>query len=653
MDFVKKIFGGGKDESQNQLEESIFTATFDTEKQKVSALNMVGAGFEARGGSSLMLTESVENGVDAIIKFNVKKRKVKGVIKVLIDKDAERILIIDNGTGFLEIKHVCEKPFDSLKEMDSTQTGKFARGLQGFRAFCDKLTYITKRLTEDIPFNESATMPIATNFSRKTVRLDYLSTSADVKARYVDDSEFKKYSDSEHGTIAIYEKWKPGIFKDFNTNMLFRRLQHHFGELIRHGEVKIIVELYLGRIEDIGPEQDKYAEVEARDYSEFTPINISPIPYNKNGKEGEIKFNLFLCDRGRADKWKQPYLLFQGRPVGDGFISDIDEFTEHPIWKHRFLTGFVTCDFCEINELRQGLKINNERDFLFIELLKIGKVLEKNVREHSKGLYELKLQNQVNELVKDLQLFFKSKNIFNFKIAKSTGFLSKENNEIEVVELAKSVGLDSDLEVKNPQGDGTAIIGVQKFEGIDVVKDEDGRDKNLNPDVGGHGGSDPMTKVGGPGEPASIEGIKPDINEEPGFKESERGYDKPSDHSEPHETGGKDKIKQKGTRHKPKGFGMVFQPDEFNEDLSWFDDVNSCIIINSQHPRYLSRADDESQFKQLMNYLAELYVWEITKLVHAKEEEIQKGMKFLDYKFEYFEKMRQDDKEGKYLDDSE
>src|SRR3989344_6373669 len=558
MEFVKRLFGS-KEAYQPNVEETIFSATFEKEKQIVSALNMVGAGFEARGGSSLMLTEAVENGVDAIIKFNEnKKKKVKGVIKVLIDKDAERILIIDNGTGFLEIKHVCEKPFDSLKEMDNTQTGKFARGLQGFRAFCDKLTYITKRLTEDIPFNESATMPIATNFSRKTVRLDYLSTSADVKARYVDDSEFKKYSDSEHGTIAIYEKWKPGIFKDFNTNMLFRRLQHHFGELIRHGEVKIIVELYLGRIEDIGPEQDKYAEVEARDYSEFTPINISPIPYNKNGKEGEIKFNLFLCDRGRADKWKQPYLLFQGRPVGDGFISDIDEFTEHPIWKHRFLTGFVTCDFCEINELRQGLKINNERDFLFIELLKIGKVLEKNVREHSKGLYELKLQNQVNELVKDLQLFFKSKNIFNFKIAKSTGFLSKENNEIEVVELAKSVGLDSNLEAPKESGDGVVVAGTGSFASVQVQEQPLGSETTINPELGTHGDGEGNTKTDGLGEEASSN-VSEALPTKEGLERADTDINKPSNISEPHDVGGKDKNKKKGIRHKPKGFGMVFQ----------------------------------------------------------------------------------------------
>ena len=248
----------------------------------------------------------------------------------------------------------------------------------------------------------------------------------------MDESKFREYSNSNHGTIAIYEKWKTGLFEKFNINMLLKRLQHHFGELIRKGEIRILVELYEGKIAEIGPEQQKFQEVEPKDYSLFTALTIDPIPYDKNGKNEEISFNLYLCDRGRSDKWNQPYLLFQGRPVGDGFISEIDEFTERPIWKHRFLTGYITCDFCEINELRQGLKINDERDFLFKELLKIERLLENKVKEHSKGLYELKLQRQVSELVKDLQLFFKSKNIFNFKIAKSMGFLKKKITKLRL-----------------------------------------------------------------------------------------------------------------------------------------------------------------------------------------------------------------------------
>src|SRR3989338_7939615 len=166
---------------------------------------MVGAGFEARGGSSLMLTEAVENGVDAIIKFNeIRKKKVKGKIKVMIDEDKRRIIVTDNGTGFLQIKHVCEKPFDSLKEFDNTQTGKYARGLQGFRAFCDNLTYITKRLKEDIPTNESEVIRTNSSSSRQTAKLEFTSMSSKVKVKYVNDEEFKEYLDSDHGTIAVY-----------------------------------------------------------------------------------------------------------------------------------------------------------------------------------------------------------------------------------------------------------------------------------------------------------------------------------------------------------------------------------------------------------------------------------------------------------------
>src|SRR3989344_6103902 len=84
------------------------------------------------------------------------------------------------------------------------------------------------------------------------------------------------------------------------------------------------------------------------------------------------------------------------------------------------------------------------------------------------------------------------------------------------------------------------------------------------------------------------------------------------------------------------------------KDLAWY-----FKIINSQHPRYLSRAKDESQLKSLMNYLAELYIWEITKLVHATDEDNPKMMKFLDYKFEYSENIRQDEKEGRFTNESE
>lgn len=650
-DFINKILG--KDIKEQPPKETVFSATFDKEKQIVSALNMVGAGFEARGGSSLMLTEAVENGVDAIIKFNqLQKKKQEGNIRVIIDQTKERILVIDNGTGFLQIKHVCEKPFDSLKEMDETQTGKFARGLQGFRAFCNNLNYITKRLPKDIPSDESDYITSEKNEPNITARIEFISTTSKVKVKYVNDTEFKEFLDNDHGTMAIYETWKPGLFEKFNVTMLFRRLQHHFGELIRQKEVAITIELLHGKIAGIGPEQSKTAKVEPRDYSNLTPLRLTSILYNKNGKTGAITFNLYLSDKGRTERWNQPFLLYQGRPVGDGFISEIDEFSEHPIWKHRLLTGYITCDFCEINELRQGLKINDERDFLFKELLKLERILENKVKEHSRGLYELKLQKQVGELVKDLQLFFKSKNIFNFKIAKSTGFLSKENDEIEVVELAKRLGTDDNLEVPKDEGEGTVIAGVETVAAIHVQEQESGGAATVNVNIGIHGEGNGNTKSGALDKEATTN-IPENTPSKEGFEHSNTEINRPANISEPLDVGGKDKSKKKGVRHKPKGFGLVFQDDEFNEDLSWFDDVNSVVIVNSQHPRYLARAQDESQFKSLMNYLAELYIWEITKLIYAKDEEAQKAMKFLDFKFEYSEKIRQDEKESRFANESE
>lgn len=638
---VEKFFGEKKDEIPF-AQETIFEARFEQEKQIVSALHMVGAGFETRGGCSLMLTETVENGVDAIIKYHYLHKPVKSKINVHIDRKNKKILIIDSGTGFLEVKHVCEKPFDSLKETDNSQTGKFARGLQGFRAFCKKLTYITRRLPEDIPSDEKDVIKGNGTKDSQTVMIQFSDMSGKTKVKYMNNNVFNEYTKSQHGTVAIYEDWKPGQFEKLHITTLLKRLQHHFGELVRQGNIKILVSMYEGKIQDIGPAQEKYQEVQPRDYSDYTPINIKSIPYDKNGNKGEIKFNLYLCERGRTDRWNNPYLLYQGRPVGDGFISEIDEFIDYPIWKHKFITGYINCDFCEINELRQGLKINDERDFLFEQLLKTQKFLEKKVKEHSKGLYELKLQKQVNELVRDLQLFFKNKNIFNFKIAKSTGFLSKENNEIEIVELAKTSGDNTELEIKSKEGEDTEISGTDKFESTEVEKVENGEANTLNTEVGGKGGTHAETKVGSPGDDA-IENLS---NGEKGFKSSDTGYDKPAQEKALLTSGGEEKSKRKAKRHKPKGFGMVFQDDEFNEDMSWFDEVNSMIIINSQHPRYLARAEDENHMKSLMNFLAELYIWEITNLIHAKDEEVIKGKKFLGYKFEYFENVRDEAKAG-------
>lgn len=204
--------------------------------QILAALASTGAGFEALGGSSLMLTEPVENSVDSVIEANKKGLRIKGKIKILIDHKAEQVVIIDNGLGFTDPRHICERPFDSLKKYDPDLTGKFARGLQGFRSYCNRLVFITRRLG----------IPAGENFGSKsgrTVRLEFTADKIAVGALIVPDDDFLRWSQGEfnHGAIAFYQDWKKGEFKKIVKDKLIRRIERHFGELIRKREIEILV----------------------------------------------------------------------------------------------------------------------------------------------------------------------------------------------------------------------------------------------------------------------------------------------------------------------------------------------------------------------------------------------------------------------------
>jgi hypothetical protein len=630
---IKKLFNPGNDDK------TLFKPRLDEEHQVLSALQMVGAGFETRGGVSLMMTEAVENGVDSIIEAKKNGQVHKKSIQVIIDKPQRRVIVIDDGYGFQDVRHVCEKPFKSLKVGDADYTGKFARGLQGFRSFCNKLTFITRRPT--VPKNEHDYLKKNISASGRTVQIEFESSSIGVTAHYVDDERFSKYSKAPHGAVAIYEEWKAGEFEKLRKEDIIKRIEHHFGELIRQGEIKIIITIDEGKIEKIGPDQVREYECKPRDYSEFQKIDIAPISYAFNGSlKGDITFNLYLTDRGRPDRWNFPYLLFKKRPVGDGFVSDLDEFRDGPVWESQFLTGYITCDFCEINSLRQALVPSKERDFLYTELKKIEYQLEKMIRKHARGIYNIRLQQHITELVVDLQKFLKQKNIFNFKTAKSSGLLAKGETDVEIVELAAASGMNMDKEFLG-QGDDAAqnSTGMVKTDAAKVDSSTEGNVFTHQTDFGGHGGSNAESKEGGSGAAANSNGT------ESGHVESNNGMQKPIQKPSAYELGGDEKSKGRVKRPRPKGFGMTMQDNEFDEEPSWFDAVASAVVINSGHPRYQNRftLGAGKKMSQLMHYLAELYLWEICKLAYGKEAPEKMGAKFLTLKFEYFEKEVKDD----------
>ena len=274
-----------------------------SDEQILAALNSTGAGFEGTGGSSLMLTEAVENGVDSVILARKSGIPAKGRIRVAIDRNLRVVKITDDGLGFQNPRHIAEKPFESLKQYDKDLTGRFARGIQGFRAFCGKLTFITRR--PEVPSGEL--LPRDNDMSGKTLRIEFKADRIQVQLQVVDDTEFEQFTDAQSGAVAIYSEWKVGEFEKLRTEMLIMRLRHHFGELIRGGEFSI--EVVEGRATEI---------IQPVDYSIYERISLQPVTVlDQTGNKtiGEVVPELFLMDRRKRDRWLYPYLLYKNRPV--------------------------------------------------------------------------------------------------------------------------------------------------------------------------------------------------------------------------------------------------------------------------------------------------------------------------------------------------
>ena len=99
------------------------------------------------------------------------------------------------------------------------------------------------------------------------------------------------------------------------------------------------------------------------------------------------------------------------------------------------------------------------------------------------------------------------------------------------------------------------------------------------------------------------------------------------------------KTQKKTKRPRPRGFGLEMEPNEFDDEPSWFEAVTSTIVINSGHPRYLARytMSQGKRMREILAYIAELYLWEISKLAFREETPDKIGSKFLSLKFKYFE----------------
>lgn len=594
-----------------------------SDEQILAALRSTGAGFEAMGGPSLMLTEAVENGIDSIIESaKLECPVIQGLVEVIIDHDTKRVVVIDNGYGFKDPRHIAEKPFDSLKKYDPELTGQFARGIQGFRQYCHKLTFITKR----------PIIPKGEEFGSKkgqTIKLEFISDKPDVGCDVVSDDEFTGTTEHTSGAIAIYSEWVKGSFDKIRKDDIIKRLEHHFGEEIRKGRIKIFI------YEKSGEKKlELIKEITPKDYSKFQKINIDPIPYidSSGAKKGEILFELYLTSKSVRNRWTLPFLMYKNRPVGDHRISEMTEFGDSDVWGSNYLTGYIECDFCQINELRLALKTSPDTDFLYNQMHKIEDFLREQIKKHARGIVEIKRQQEISELVNKLQNFIKSKNIFEFKIARASGSLSTDDI-LEKQVVSSTVGNNEKTKAFGTDDKGFSPKEVIISEVDNISPSKDGNGFSHQNEIGGVGSGKGTQKYGGPDENAGIGdgndkgyikdqgGLKKYFNEETGI----------STGSEP------EKSKKKIKYRRPRGFNLSFEDDEFTDALSWFDPATSTILINSAHQRYKRRVKGDDINKEVLDYYAELYMYEICKL--AKKEALNDIMNtYLNLKFEFFEK---------------
>jgi hypothetical protein len=124
-----------------------------------------------------------------------------------------------------------------------------------------------------------------------------------------------------------------------------------------------------------------------------------------------------------------------------------------------------------------------------------------------------------------------------------------------------------------------------------------------------------------------------------GHKKDENGMNKslPTEKeiSEGEPAGATDK---KVRKRRPRGFNINLQDDEFSDELSSFDPVNSTVIINSGHERYRKRDRPEDPAnKELLGYISELYIWEVCKLTAKSNPDLSAADVFLKTKYEFFE----------------
>ena len=402
--------------------------------------------------------------------------------------------------------------------------------------------------------------------------------------RYYDDFEYKELSNYNRiGTVVILSGWKQNYYEDLSNHLtkLHRRLIHHFGFAI-------------GDIYNIGlklKHKNKELEILPKDYDNDPKIQglfdlpTIPIKTESGQQLGEVEFHIYKTVRSYSDSHKEPFLIVNGRPLGDTSISEmprLDQYKE--IWQSNTITGYVVCNAVEPNQMRIGLA-NNDALIPFLHVMTAASITLKGLNTIWKNELSSAIdKSMMNEVVDIVTRFLSKKGIkFNFKNPLQKGIQKdskKQGEEITDERVSNESGGPNQGLIDDAYGEEDVLLGYRKTK--TTKKSGDWDDDTI---IVPHGGR------------------KKDGNEIITVKV-------------------KRSLVSKGGRRIRKSYSgpdLDFNTDEdCGDELSYFESDPPTVMIQSEHEAWKNLAkksrdqtNSEKYEKEKMNYLLERYLWEL------------------------------------------
>jgi len=392
---------------------------------------------------------------------------------------------------------------------------------------------------------------------------------------------------SDNGTVVVLSDWKERYYEDLSKHLpkLEDRLQHHFGfaldDVFNIG-LKIVTEKK--EIEIIPLDFEELSEDPDSKIDKKFELPTLRLKDKLGNPCGEVEFHIYKTIRSYHYPYKEPFLVVNGRPLGDTPIWDMPGLSQHSeIWKSSTITGYIVCNSVEPNQLRIGLANNKARQ-PFIDAMTSASIDLKKLNTAWKNeLSSARDVTMMHEVVDTVTRFLANKGIkFNFKNPLQKGIqkdLKKSGEEITDDRVSNEAGDPNQGLIDAKDGDEVQI-GYRKTKII-----ERGGDWDENTVIVPHGSK---KKDGG-----KIITVK--------VKRS---------------------LVSKGGRKIRKSYSgpdLDFNADEdCKNELSYFEPDPPTVMVQSEHEAWkkLARKAREQgnvdKFeKEKKNYLLERYLWEL------------------------------------------